>query len=235
MPRALSRVNAQHLSAPGFHDVTKLSLYKCAPQSKYITVSDCFTTEFNATLFLLGTNKTKNDYTARYKVWQVYYPGPNAAVEKQEKHAHFRIALNDVKKDNKTTDNLHVSSDDTENKRTKEKHDKTSSIQSQDSISYKRHLLSESEAMTQKQSDPYVCHGKYRHFICVFGLGDLGALTRAQHLFANKFEYHYSPLTSECLAEYIWSKVEQEVKGTGGMSSQDLQLYRELDFVKEHQ
>ena len=54
-------------------------------------------------------------------------------------------------------------------------------------------------------------------------------------MFANKFMYNYSPLTSECLAEYIWAKVENEIRGIGDQSNLNLDYYKHLDFVKQHQ
>ncbi|XP_061192619.1 beta-1,3-galactosyl-O-glycosyl-glycoprotein beta-1,6-N-acetylglucosaminyltransferase 3-like [Saccostrea echinata] len=54
------------------------------------------------------------------------------------------------------------------------------------------------------------CHGKYVHFICVFGIGDLNKLVSKKNLFANKFYYDYQPLALQCLEEWHLNKTFTE-------------------------
>ncbi|XP_046572805.1 N-acetyllactosaminide beta-1,6-N-acetylglucosaminyl-transferase-like [Haliotis rubra] len=49
----------------------------------------------------------------------------------------------------------------------------------------------------------YTCHGRYRHNICVFGLGDLPSLKVARKLVANKFDLQYDPVTYACVEEIV--------------------------------
>jgi hypothetical protein len=48
-----------------------------------------------------------------------------------------------------------------------------------------------------------ICHGKYIRDVCVFGVGDLAALSRRArtHMFANKLHIDYQPAAYHCLMQ----------------------------------
>ena len=48
-----------------------------------------------------------------------------------------------------------------------------------------------------------VCFGKWVRSVCVYGIGDLPALIKNKHLFANKFMLHVDPLAYECMEALI--------------------------------
>ena len=177
---------------------------------------------------VLGTNKTKDDYVARYKIWQVVFPNPNATIEKKENHKHFHVKIGGA-------ENAHERHGEIPRRRLSSANSVDNRRITDENTQHKQNSPSQSEIVLLNRTDDYTCRGTYRRFICVYGLGDLGALTRAKHMFANKFIYNYSPLTSECLAEYIWAKVENEIRGIGHQSNLNLDYYKHLDFVKQHQ
>jgi beta-1,3-galactosyl-O-glycosyl-glycoprotein beta-1,6-N-acetylglucosaminyltransferase/N-acetyllactosaminide beta-1,6-N-acetylglucosaminyltransferase/mucin type N-acetylglucosaminyltransferase 3 len=51
-----------------------------------------------------------------------------------------------------------------------------------------------------------LCHGKYVHGVCVFGVGDLQELIERRELFANKFHADFQPLALDCLDAWIRHK-----------------------------
>ncbi|XP_041363142.1 beta-1,3-galactosyl-O-glycosyl-glycoprotein beta-1,6-N-acetylglucosaminyltransferase 4-like [Gigantopelta aegis] len=57
------------------------------------------------------------------------------------------------------------------------------------------------------------CHGKARHSVCLFGVGDLPSLVGAPHIFANKFLYGYQQFAYDCLERWIFKKMEAEKHG----------------------
>ncbi|XP_048757683.1 N-acetyllactosaminide beta-1,6-N-acetylglucosaminyl-transferase-like [Ostrea edulis] len=59
---------------------------------------------------------------------------------------------------------------------------------------------------TTWQGPAEVCHGKYVHDICVFGMGDLNKLVSEKELFANKFYHDYQPLALQCMEEWMYNK-----------------------------
>ncbi|KAI3385416.1 hypothetical protein SNEBB_009291 [Seison nebaliae] len=47
-----------------------------------------------------------------------------------------------------------------------------------------------------------ICHGKYRHNICQFSIGDYGRLISSYRMVANKFSYEVDPVIYDCLNEH---------------------------------
>ena len=48
--------------------------------------------------------------------------------------------------------------------------------------------------------------GKFVRGICIFGIGDLPAMTSTKYLFANKFYLNYQYLAMDCLEELLWNR-----------------------------
>ncbi|XP_044133027.1 beta-1,3-galactosyl-O-glycosyl-glycoprotein beta-1,6-N-acetylglucosaminyltransferase 3-like [Bufo gargarizans] len=47
------------------------------------------------------------------------------------------------------------------------------------------------------------CTGTHRHYVCVYGSGDLHWLLKQHHLFANKFDPEVDDIAIQCLEEYL--------------------------------
>lgn len=71
------------------------------------------------------------------------------------------------------------------------------------------------------------CHGKFVRGVCVFGVGDLEALSHKHHLFANKFHIDYQPYALDCLEEWHLNRTAD-----GGLKSLNTSYYESLPFIK---
>ncbi|XP_052805496.1 beta-1,3-galactosyl-O-glycosyl-glycoprotein beta-1,6-N-acetylglucosaminyltransferase-like [Mya arenaria] len=73
------------------------------------------------------------------------------------------------------------------------------------------------------------CHGMRVRMVCVFGVGDLPALSQRRELFANKFYDTFHPYTLDCMEEWHFNRTRDQYLGSPGL---DVRWYEELGFVK---
>ncbi|XP_053386183.1 beta-1,3-galactosyl-O-glycosyl-glycoprotein beta-1,6-N-acetylglucosaminyltransferase-like [Mercenaria mercenaria] len=71
------------------------------------------------------------------------------------------------------------------------------------------------------------CHGKFVRDVCVFGVGDLQALTKKHHLFANKFHINYQRYALDCMEEWHYNRTAE-----GDLKSLNISYYESLPFIK---
>ncbi|XP_053386120.1 beta-1,3-galactosyl-O-glycosyl-glycoprotein beta-1,6-N-acetylglucosaminyltransferase-like isoform X2 [Mercenaria mercenaria] len=71
------------------------------------------------------------------------------------------------------------------------------------------------------------CHGKFVRGVCVFGVGDLKALSSKHHLFANKFYIDYQRYALDCMEEWHYNKTAE-----GDLKSLNISYYESLPFIK---
>lgn len=58
------------------------------------------------------------------------------------------------------------------------------------------------------QSDKAVkCYGKFIHWVCIYGVGDLQWLLESEKMVANKFYEHYEPMTLTCLEMIMYKRM----------------------------
>ena len=62
-----------------------------------------------------------------------------------------------------------------------------------------------SRAMVWKM-EPTVCHGKYIHWVCIFGEKDLLWLIKQKEMVANKFYEDYGGLVLDCLEKHLYDR-----------------------------
>ncbi|ESO90646.1 hypothetical protein LOTGIDRAFT_54803, partial [Lottia gigantea] len=63
-------------------------------------------------------------------------------------------------------------------------------------------MISENDGMARYKlwsSHRKSCSGKFVHAICIFGIKELSLLTKAPHLFCNKFHDDFMPIVLDCL------------------------------------
>ncbi|KAK3089407.1 hypothetical protein FSP39_003388 [Pinctada imbricata] len=70
------------------------------------------------------------------------------------------------------------------------------------------------------------CHGKIRHDVCVFGIGDLNELVSRKEFFANKFYLDFQPLTLDCMEEWLFNKTYSNSLPF------DTFVYNQLPFIR---
>ncbi|XP_052806099.1 beta-1,3-galactosyl-O-glycosyl-glycoprotein beta-1,6-N-acetylglucosaminyltransferase-like [Mya arenaria] len=73
------------------------------------------------------------------------------------------------------------------------------------------------------------CHGMRVRMVCVFGVGDLPALSQRREVFANKFYDTFHPYTLDCMEEWHFNQTRDQYLGLPGF---DVRWYEELGFVK---
>jgi len=71
------------------------------------------------------------------------------------------------------------------------------------------------------------CAGKYVHYICILGVGDLRDLLPRREFFVNKFDIEYEPLAFECAERWLQHRVRCPAKT-------DVEFYQNLSFVAAH-
>jgi len=71
------------------------------------------------------------------------------------------------------------------------------------------------------------CAGKYVHYICILGVGDLRDLLPRREFFVNKFDIEYEPLAFECAERWLQHRVRCPAKT-------DVEFYQNLSFVVAH-
>ncbi|ESP02685.1 hypothetical protein LOTGIDRAFT_146840, partial [Lottia gigantea] len=94
-------------------------------------------------------------------------------------------------------------------------------------------MISEIDGMARYKlwnSGTQPCSGKFVHAICIFGIQELALLTKAPHLFCNKFHEDFMPIVLDCLESWLFDKIEQETKT--GKTQVNTTYYSNLDFVK---
>ncbi|XP_053380435.1 beta-1,3-galactosyl-O-glycosyl-glycoprotein beta-1,6-N-acetylglucosaminyltransferase-like [Mercenaria mercenaria] len=71
------------------------------------------------------------------------------------------------------------------------------------------------------------CHGKFVRRVCVFGVGDLKALSSKHHLFENKFHIDYQRYALDCMEEWHYNRTAE-----GDLKSLNISYYESLPFIK---
>lgn len=77
------------------------------------------------------------------------------------------------------------------------------------------------------------CGGRLVRDVCVFGVGDLPAMSTAHQLFANKFYADLQPMALRCLEELHYNKTRDDMMGIG-KSRLAMAFYRRLPNVINH-
>jgi hypothetical protein len=75
----------------------------------------------------------------------------------------------------------------------------------------------------------FPCQGMRVRNICIFGVGDLQALTSRKETFTNKLYAHYQPLTFNCMEEWLLNLTIADYAGTVLLNTS---YYASQDIVK---
>ncbi|XP_045174034.2 N-acetyllactosaminide beta-1,6-N-acetylglucosaminyl-transferase-like [Mercenaria mercenaria] len=81
-----------------------------------------------------------------------------------------------------------------------------------------------SRAVKWKMDKTVTCHGKYVHWICIFGLEDIPWLLSNRNIVANKFYEDYAPLALDCVEKEMYNRLINYGKN----KNFDVDIYRKL-------